>query len=178
MLWFCGETTMYSNATVHVRAHLISPALRWLTLVAPAGVPRCCCGNQLQPNVWFQTHTFDVPWPLRRGVSNPLSHPPDSQPHTPQFLAVGEHVVVHHLVRPRPLSNPPHAGVNLNPRQLKLPGPHRHHLLPQLLRPAPGEPVHLSLHARGGLCLEQWFSTTVSPHRWANALHVSMWRVI
>ena len=51
--------------------------------------------------------------------------------------------MVHHPVRPRPLSSPPRTGVNLNPRQLQLPGPHRHHLLPQLLHPAPAELVHL-----------------------------------
>ena len=60
MLWFCSEIRTYSNATVHVRVHLISAALRWLTLVALTGVPRCCCGNQHHPCVWFHTHTFDV----------------------------------------------------------------------------------------------------------------------
>ena len=47
----------------------------------------------LQPCVSFQTHTFDVPSPLPRGVGSPLSHPPDSQPHTPPFLAEGQQVV-------------------------------------------------------------------------------------
>ena len=93
-------------------------------------------------------------------------------------LAVGQKVVVHRPVRPRPLSRPPQTGVKLNPRQLRLPGPHRHHLLQQLLHPAPAEPMHLGPHDRGDLCLEQWFSTAIRPHPWANALHVSMWRWI
>ena len=153
---------MCSNATVHVRAPLISPALRWLTIVASARVPRCR-SNQLQPCVWCQTHTFDASSPRGWGVSSPSYHPPDSQPPTPPFLAIGQHMVVHRPVRLRPLSSPPQTGVNLNPRQLQLPGPHRHHLLLQLLYPAPAEPVHLGLHDCGGLCLEQCFSTVPGP---------------
>ena len=144
---------MCSNATVHIRAHPISPPLRWLTIVASARAPQCC-SNQLQPCVSCQTHTFDASWPRGWGVSSPSDHPPDSQPQTPPFLAVGQQVVFHRPLRPRPLSSPPQTGVNLNARQLQLLGPHRHHLLLQLLHPAPAEPVHLGLHDGGGVCLD------------------------